>query len=387
MDFSGQDGDPADREFYYDAADILKRLPGVPLVFVLSSTYRKQHIKLLRSVYEERSKGQKFHGVLSTGMRKDQLTTKTLVRRIKTYLTPYQILEILLQWEAVLDKAKDDTVATLFREESTNVLRQLIKDIDDESGRNSLGREFTSLCTRILTRFTKKGASFNSLSKKLAKMASDGSPIPASAEETLTSLLMHYNPKGEDPLTGDIYKTKEKGAKAFSILLNPVCDFAQEHVHHLTVCYGFEISSPMLDKLSNPIYQLDHDLIGILSGDRDKQEDRGKPASELRKLRKLNAINEAKAKYLKAKPKVRPSPRFQILRHVQIVRGKKSKKVQICFDLQNLESRQEVFSSNSKLGDWNRISRLDAPYVDVLLQDFGAYVSRMGVLAINTPNP
>jgi hypothetical protein len=385
IDFSGQGGDPEERAFYYDAADILNKIPGAPLIFVLSSTYKKKYVKLLQSVYAERNPNKKFQGIIApNGMRKDQLTTKTLVCKMKNSLTPYQMLEILLEWEAVLDKAKDETVETLFRVESTNVLRQLIKDIDRESGRSSLGREFTALCTRVLTRFTKSGVSFKLLSKKLATMASDSSAIPASAEETLTSLMMHYDPKGEDHLTGDIYKTKEQGAKEFAIVINPVCDFAQGNVHHLTVCYGFEISPTRLDELSNPIYHVDPDLIGILSGNRDKEQDKRKPASELRKLRKLNAVKEAKGKYLKPKTKI--SPRFHILRHVTIVRGRKSKKVQICFDFQNLESRQEVFSLGSKLDPWKRISRLDVPYVDAMLQDFGRYVSRMGVLAVNTPD-
>lgn len=380
IDFGGGVADSAEEQDFYDAVDILSKIPGTPLVFVLSSSFKKKYIRLLESVYLKRI-GKKFHGIIAkSGMRKDRLTAESLVRKIKNALKPYDMLEILLEWERVVDDATDDTVETLFKTESTGVLKQLIKDIYREAGPNSLGREFAALCARILTRFTKKDDSLEALSNRLTLVASDPTRIPPNAEQILTSMLMHYNPKGEGHLTGDIYKTYEKGPREFAIVLNPMCDFAQRNVKHLIVCYGFSVSKENLGRLTHPLYQADSEFGEILSGLRDKSNYAGKSRKELRSLRRSDAVSYATNKYL-GKGKI--SGRFHILRHVRL---RDSKRLQIIFDFQNLASREELFTQDCKLDPWKRFSRLDAPYVDAMLRDFGTYVSRMGVLAVNTPD-
>jgi hypothetical protein len=50
----------------------------------------------------------------------------------------------------------------------------------------------------------------------------------------------------------------------------------------------------------------------------------------------------------------------------------------ICFDLSNVRSTE---IENVK--KWKRVSRLDSPFVEELLEKYGHLVSRIGTLAIN----
>ena len=383
IELQGEPGDPKEKPYYYDAVDVLRKVRGAPLVFILSSTFTREQARLLRVVYEEQVK-KKFHGVISDfGMRKDQVSSKTLVRKISDSLKPLDVLQILMLWEAVLDSAEDTTVETMFREEGRNVIKQLIRDLNGEVGKGSLGREFTLLCNRILSRFTREGTKFNALRRALENIAGQTTQLSPSNEETLTSLLMHYNPKGENILTGDIFRTRKEKAKEFAMVLNPVCDFAQRHVHQVTVAYGFRIDPEGIKKVSHPLYSRDPELAQILRGDKDSKWPT-KRNGELVKARKQFAISEANRKYFDKKS--RPPIRFQVLRQVPIRSGKKSNKAQICFDLQNLESLDGPIESHPMLTPKRRVTRLDSPYVDLVLQNLGTYVSRLGALGINTPD-
>ena len=51
----------------------------------------------------------------------------------------------------------------------------------------------------------------------------------------------------------------------------------------------------------------------------------------------------------------------------------------LCFDFQDIESISEFNLDEGKVKNWDRENRLDSPYVDQMMREFGAYLSRLGV--------
>lgn len=54
--------------------------------------------------------------------------------------------------------------------------------------------------------------------------------------------------------------------------------------------------------------------------------------------------------------------------------------LRICFDFNNMKTVEK-----SELADWDRICRLDSPFLEEFLQKYGNHVFRIGTMPINKP--
>ncbi len=381
-------------DFYFDAVDALKKIPGKPVVIVLSSVVSKEKVKQLAKVYEHRV-GQKFQGIFSQeGMPKGDLEdTRKLLGLIESAVKGYESVELSSLWESALDSAKDRLIEEVFSEEKLPTIRALIELLDDEAGRNSLGREFMNTILRILTRFTKDGDAFEKMNDKLKAIASETTRARVVLDEiggastgrlhyAPLSLIMYYNPENERIWTGDIYQTTKELGRQYAMVMTPVCDFAQDKTQKIMICYGFRIGKKEFGhrnefgSFDNPIYAKDKKLKERLDALLALQpENRTRIEEEL--------LNSAIKKYL-SKDAVH-SERFYKLAHFFPDEASTENFPMLCFDFQDVESISDISWSDGRISDWNRVRRLDSPYADLLLQEFGVYLSRLGVLGIGSP--
>lgn len=373
IDLAHLDIQTDDDTLFLAAVEVLRKISGAPLVLISSSLYDDEQPARLRAAYQKVT-GKTFPGVISNlGMTKDELSDReTLMGRIKSALEDQQLIRLALLWECVLDNAQDRTVETLFSEQTSSTITTIVKKLEDEWGPNSLGREFTGTMLRMLTRFARNGKFYGELSERLKALAS--SPLnPSSDPDTSPlSLLMFYLPDElEGMWTGDIYRTNLELAHQYAAVLTPACDFAGEKVERPMVCYGFPISVDGLKSKDHPIYAKDPKLAKIFLNQQLNDQQREE-----------KAVRDAKAKYLDEEEGLHIPERMYVLRHFP---SKNPDEQVLCFDFQDVGSVGNSVPKEGKIEGWERIARLDSPYVDVMLQTFGTYMSRLGAPTINHP--
>ncbi|MDG6996353.1 MAG: hypothetical protein JRN52_10560, partial [Nitrososphaerota archaeon] len=180
--------------------------------------------------------------------------------------------------------------------------------------------------------------------------------------------LMYYHPRDERVWTGDIFATGIKNE--YVIVMTPACDFAQNKVQRVMICYGNCVNNELIETLEFPLYKKDPMLVEITNN----------PTLDAVKKKKM-LLSTAKRRYIDGKNK---PARFYLLHH--FVADSEQKPVTLCFDFQEMSSLAPIDLNHGELAkDWKRISRLDSPYMEIMLQNFGAYLSRIGAPSINSP--
>ena len=393
LDQSKKEESEYEYDYYDDAIDALKKIPGRPLVIVFSSSYTKDKLKLLEEAYKART-GTPFGGIfVREGMTKGDLDDKgNLNALIEKAIEEDDMIQLFLHWESVLDGAKDKTIEEMLGREKVVTIETLIKLLHKESGKDSssLGREFMTTVLRILSRFTNQGKSLEPMRTKLmeiaekldhqgaADMVAGGVPEGWSLHSEPLSFIMYYHSEGEKMWTGEIYKMPDSPVRQYAIVLTPACDFAQGKLERVTICYGFRIGNRELEDTSHPIYQKDKSLNQAVEKARNAQP----PAESTQRLEKVK--KDAIERYLRETDSSIPD-RFYRLANFFIGEQEEANHSMLCFDFQDIESVSEFTLEEGKIRDWTRIMRLDSPFVDLMMREFGAYLSRFGVLGINSP--
>ena len=371
IDLAHMGSKTGDATYYYAAVVALQQIPGTPIVVILSSDYDPEDAKKLAEAYQTYAK-KPFPGMISNeGMTKGELSDdNALLGKIKKTIGVDKFAELLLLWELTVDNAKDRTIDELFRNETAVAMKSLIRMLKDQSGENSVGREFMLMALRILARYVSEDKNFQDLSSKLKEICdlSDEKPEELAAEP-LFSRIMYFHPQNERLWTGDIYDTGKENE--YAIVLTPACDFANTKVQRVMICRGAGVSSELLDSLDHSLYKKDPALLAIANNVELTPE-----------KRKEKLIQTAKERYVESGKHKLPE-RFYLLRH--LMHPRRDKPVILCVDFQEMYSVSSFDLDKGKIEGMERISRLDTPYMDVLLQAFGSYLSRIGVPAVNTP--
>lgn len=389
----------SDPSYYLDAARILAEIEGPFLVVILATgateTTSANAVKEAYSMYVEPNGVGPLRGYIATSaVDKMKADFKQLYSIITENVHSNHTLKLILDWEALLDSAKDLSLQEFTREQFDREIKGLISIIENDVGKaEAVPREFVANMIRLESRFMHSGREFERLAYDLRfllsqsvkekedagdrrrkdmlsgikQKASEASVLP---DDLLPHLQMYYFPhKKERPWTGDIIKLSNLGKYwDYGIVLTAACDLAKAKADRLLVCSGFSVKFNELKDPNHPIYRIGSEKLldaGILLS---KEQDE----ATIEKI--------AKYAYKRYCDKEIEFP----LRYAKLWKFNEKPKGEtfgLCFDFQ--------FTIGIPVAEidstYQRLARLDSPFIDELLSKYASYCTRIGVPAMNSP--
>ncbi|HEV2138575.1 MAG TPA: hypothetical protein VGR53_07005 [Nitrososphaerales archaeon] len=349
---------------FANAISALLTVKGSPVVIILSNT-TDEPSSLVEAI---KAKGIRYAGVIaSERMSKEDLDdSKKLMTLVAKCLRDSPLMDLILSWEGLIDLGKDKALQSISGE-GAEVVSAFLKILENQFGSEGLKREFVDTAIRILSRYSHEGPLFDALGKSLTRVVNTRGDVSDEAGEGVLSMLMYYNPGSEKMWTGDIYLNPRGSSLRYAIVLTPACDFAQRQPTSVVVAFGFEVTEEVINKHSSILYRRDPTLSELVL---------------LLESKERTVRQEAKGRLENKKKRLLDGSGFQEhlfpLRHIQ----SNGKFIDVCFDLEDIVSKPLKEIKEEK---WARITRLDTPYVEGLLQHFGKHVSRIGVPEANWP--
>ncbi len=343
--------DVSSENSYEDLALRLKDIQGPFLVIFISIMYDEDSARMLSDAYRKITNTELPGVVLGLNMDKtqtEQVLSKIPEEIIKV-LSTNQLFNIILLAEELLNRGTDKLLSDLTRREFENAVRALLYSIVNDTGKESAAREFVVLLSRLVTRNMEVSPQYLALKKVVGDIANNNSSYSAKPSDSWVYYKrMYYLPdKDEEFRTGDIFLTDSGNPiERYAILVTPACDISQDKAVSYTFCFGAIVSEKSIEEeKDHPIYYIDP----ALNGDKDK----------------------ARKRYLTGENKA--PERIYFLRYFLDEENDYTRTFIV--DFQSIHSiRSALFQ---KL-EWKRIIRLDSPYIEDLLQKYGAYAFRLG---------
>jgi hypothetical protein len=267
-----------------------------------------------------------------------------------------------LQWEDSFDRAKDIAMKGLARLEIENTITGLVQSVCEEfSSIESAARELVDLMMRLISRNIRQGKSFARFQDLLRELSV--APRPSGQDPQLLHTLTFDHPEqNEKPWTGDVYKITEiQKFYRYAIVLTPHCDLAQKKATSFLMCLAFPLKEEYLTDPEYPPYKIDPTVIRkatALTSDTSKDPDQKK--QELRSYVKDRYFNYRTDLGL----------RLYRIKHF----ADHNESMGICFDFNNVKSLPI-----DGIGPSERVGRLDSPFIEDMLQKYGAQSFRIGV--------
>jgi len=364
--------DDADRpapEKFYKAIEALSQIRGASIVIIFSNTADEPNE--FESAYT-RKQGRKYPGIISSEkMEKGKLEDhKQLISLIEGSVKKYPELRLALVVESIVDSAKDGAFQHTLGQ-NVDVVATLIRILERQTGFEGLRKDLVDTMIRIISRYAHSGEAYEVLSDVLKVILEKAPARLAEADGSLLSLLMYYQPKEEQVWTGDIFQTPKEDGRDIAIVLTPACDLAWNKRDFVTIALGFSLTDPVCKDREGVLFRKDSNL-------RDWAVKEKGPVDAGSREDILNRIN-GRIKRYRVTGEDLPSWAY-LLRHVN--NGKDL--VDVCLDLGDIETvaLEELTKKGSQ---WTRITRLDSPFIEALLQHFGEHLSRIGVPDVNLP--
>ena len=339
--------------FYYQAVDALEKIPGPFMVVIVAREYEKADSSRLKRIYQEKL-GVPFPGFIAKkGLTKDELTPARLEELINSLLAENEILDLILSWEEIFDKAKDGALVQITSGNTRNSIRSLIRILYKNS-HEYLGaaRCFVDEMSRLVSRETNHEEGCQRLANKI-KVINELMPgkfVLTKEDHLLLNRLIFYKPPlNEEISTGDIFQTSDRFK--YGVVLTPKCDIVQAKTSHYLICYGFPIRKMYFRNKQYPPHKNDPTITKLHS----------------QKLPLKTIVESIEKRYLKEPPDSIP-----------ILWNFGAKEIGLCLDFNNVAS---VRKEEVKVPD--RIARIDSPYIEEILHKYGNLVSRIGTLEIN----
>jgi hypothetical protein len=347
----------------YDlAVEALHKIPGPFIVIIMALNFEEDDPSILKSTYES-----SYNVPLCGFIAKEGLTKKEesedpirLQQLILSSIIENKILDLILLWEGLVDKAKDAALSNLLENKVENTILILIKTLCKEMGEEAAARELVNIMMRLISRRTgesKNYCSLISLIKRLNKELMESTEYPSEEDLEVYSKLMFYRPNPEEGIwTGDIYKTIDTPKfDEYAMILTPRCDLAQHKVAKVVVCFAFKIDEKYFSDPEYPPNFVDPMVI--------EKREKGEEQEKIRQF-----IEK------------RYSGRMKLPENLQILWNFKHKNETfgLCFDFNNVRSIK-----TDELQTWERVCRLDSLYIEDLLRKYGNTASRIGVININ----
>lgn len=338
-------------QFYFPVVGALRKIPGPFMVIIVAREFESDDPKKLKKIYAQ-IVGVPFPGFIANkGLTKAQLNPTRFEKLIDSLLERNDILDLILTWEEIFDKSKDDALIEITSNNVKTSVRSLVKILCKEFHENAgATREFVDEMTRLVSRrigqredFKKLVTKIESISKKIVKKKST---FLTKEDCLLLSKLIFFRPlESEEIMTGDIFETHERFK--YGIILTPRCDIIQRKTQKLLVCYGFPLKKLYFRNKSYPPHKNDPTIIKLYE--------------------KQHSVKEI-AKYIEKRYLKEPLPDS-----LPILWNFTKKEQGICLDFNNVQSVDK-----NEIKKWKRIARLDSPYIEEMLQRYGSLVSRIG---------
>ncbi len=336
---------------YEDLAAKLKDIPGPFLVMFVSVNFDKDDsANMLREAYYNVTNKDLPGIVLGVNFDKTQ-TRETLAEipgKIRAVLLSQRLFSIILLSETILNQGTDRMLGELTRKEFEAAVQALLNSIIEDTGKESVAREFVVLLSRLLTRNMESSPQYGQLKAAIDDLLRRESPPTTRASESwIYNKRMYYVPdENEIFWTGDIFRTNCGLPYQYAILITPSCDISQKKFTNYTFCYGLVTSEKNIkENDSDPVFIFDQSLNG----------------------NKENAIK----KYIR---KENSPIKVYILNH--FLEDSEDDTRTLIIDFQSVYSFTKENIAERK---WKRAIRLDSPFIEDLLQKYGAYSFRLGV--------
>lgn len=347
-------------EFYYPAAEALNKIPGPFLVIIMAIDFNEDDPSGLDSYYREHY-GPLCGFIVERGLSKDEELEdpSRLQKLIVSSIAKKKILNLILLWEAVVDRAKDRSLSDLVAKEIENTVSALIKSLCKDFGEEAASRELVNVMMRLVSRRIGGCEEINSLNELIkeinAELLQKTTEYPGKDDTLLYNRLMFYEPgPGETVWTGDIFRTSRVSKyDKYAIVLTPACDLVHGKTTRVLTCFAFPLDEKCFEDPEYPPNKIDSVVV-------KKLKEGAKPSDILKK------------RYLLRKGKLPAN--FHILWNFR----DRNKTFGVCFDFNNVRTIEIA-----KLRKWKRVCRLDSPFVEEILEKYGRLVSRIGTLDIN----
>jgi hypothetical protein len=349
-------------EFYYPAVEALKKIPGPFIVVIMAMDFHEDDPFNLDSYYKS-SYGSPLCGFIAKqGLSKDEELEdpSRLETLIISSVEQNKILNLILLWEQLVDKAKDKAFSDLVVKEIESTVLTLIKSLCKDFGEESAARELANVMMRLISRRIceyKESQKLNEIIKELNAFNVGQTPeYPSEEDLLLYNRLMFYTPESEEDVwTGDIYRVEgfSKYDK-YAIVLTPVCHLVQGKTTRILTCFAFPLDEKCFDDPEYPPNKVDPAVL--------KRREKGES----------DIIPFLKERYIARKQNLPDN--FHIIWNFK----DEKETFGICFDFNNVRSMEK-----DNVRKWKRICRLDSPFVEEILEKYGKLVSRIGTLEIN----
>lgn len=306
-----------------------------------------------------RQTGEDLPGRILNAFGKD-IGQEKVVEEIHQWISENPEAGIVFEWEKAIEGARDKTVS-----EIVNIagIRAVVKTLEKEVGRAATPREILTLFNRVLLRHSaRENGELTSVVMRVLEepSAPEGKTLEWYAR--VHYLAAYFTLELTESLwTGDIFRTNIESdpEKEYAISITPACDFTQKRVKRMNVAYGTKvqiIQSYRRDAAEVPI------VVKKFGKDREGKH-KGKSVI-------VQAI--AKGTGLPGKLCVlhflRDSPEAENYFHLLID-----------FSMVEAVNIEQDRDGNLKIPNgWQRICRLDSPYLEDLLQKYASFAARIG---------
>ena len=349
--------------FFFSIVDAVSQIPQpFPLIFV-AREFDPQDPRKFKRAYKVRAKTP-FPGFLSEkGLTKAELNPTGLKELIDSLLENNEILELILTWETLYDKAKDSALNEISIGNVENSIRTVVKILCNNCHENKgATRELIDELSRLVSRNSIQNEDFENLVKIIDGINETQVEDKSTKQDLLLlSKLIFYRPAEEEEImTGDIFETNERFK--YAVILSPKCDLMQNKLEKALICYGFPLKKAYFRNKNYPPHKNDTVIVSL----------------HKKSHKMVEIADEIEKRYL---GKDLPSSLHVIWNFTEKEQG-------ICLDLNNVQSIDlNQVKDWKKLKIWKRLCRIDSPYMEEILQKYGSLISRVGTLEIKSSPP
>jgi hypothetical protein len=377
-------------QFYSLAAQALHEIPGPYLVIIMCGDFDAEiDPPNLRKVYEDRFESP-IHGYLSSeGLDKEEELAKpeSLAELIVKELGGKAVLQLIMLWEHVADRARDLALQDLLSLQVDETIVALIKALCEGIGDESATRELVGIMMRLILRRATEVQQFYCLDTvvrilkvhkpKQAADAQTTTPAPQNLrkiERRLYHNMFFYHPLATERIwTGDIFKTKGNSKyDEYAIVVTPACDLSQGKTTSVTVAFAFPLRENCLKDLEYSPYKTDPPAMKKLKAIREEHIKSGDttPLTEV----PADVLKQVKERFFD--PKFRNLPDWFHRFWAFVDQDGDPEPFGICFNFNNVRT---VELGAIVPPEWKRVCRLDSPYLEDILLKFGSHSLGIGI--------
>ena len=317
-------------------------------------------VETLRKAYRDVA-GEEFPAPLLQPFGKD-IGQLQLEREIQKWVASDPEAGLVFRWETSVDNARDEAVSAIVNQAG---IRETVKQLVKEVGKEAAPREIISLFNRILGR--------NSISQVEAERQAFSDLVQAVSRvqdvsgnflewySKFRNLQVYFSPSANEPVwTGDIFSTGlQDPEKEFALVLTPACDLAQRKADNLRLAYCTKVL-PL-----NPYDPRSEEVTAAV-----RKLKKGRTGNYKNRQEAIRAIIEGSG-----------LPWNLYVLHF-FKTPTETEYFHLIVDFSMIDSTPCKNGVVRVPDGWKRVARVDSPYIEDLLQKYAAFASRIGTLGL-----